>query len=726
MTEAEHGRGRARGQAERQGSPALAKADARDNLTVMRLTPIAAVGLLLPLACVAQVSQGDPYAWLEDVDGAKALDWVRAQDAVAKGELEARPQFGPLHDRLLSIFNSNERIPYVEKQGAYYYNFWQDAQHVRGLWRRTTPEEYRKKDPAWETVLDLDALSASDKENWVWKGAQFCYPQRDRCLVSLSRGGGDSVIVREFDPAAKAFVKGGFELADAKSFVTWRNRDSLYVGTDFGPGSMTDSGYPLIVKEWSRGAPLAGARVVFEGAKTDVGTSAAVSDEPGFHREFIERGLTTWTSEHYLIEGAKPVRLDVPIDSRVDTFRDQFLVTLRTDWAAGGKTYPAGALIAIPWDKFLAGGRDFAVLFQPRPRVALAEAGSTRSHVIVNELDNVRNRLFVLTPKDDGTWERVPLAAPEFGTVSAEEVEPESDDYFLSVTDFLTPSSLYLGTLGSPERVLLKQLPAFFNAEGLEVSQHESVSKDGSRVPYFQVSRKGMPTDGSNPTLLYGYGGFEISLTAAYSASVGASWLEKGGVYVLANIRGGGEFGPSWHQAALKENRQRAYDDFISIAEDLIKRGVTAPRHLGIMGGSNGGLLMGVMITERPDLFGAVVCQSPLLDMRRYSHLLAGASWMGEYGDPDIPQQWAYISKYSPYQNAREGVKYPPILITTSTRDDRVHPGHARKMAALLEAQHHDVTYYENTEGGHSAGATNAERATMYALAYTFLDKELR
>jgi prolyl oligopeptidase len=420
------------------------------------MTPIAAIGLLLPLASTAQEAPGDPYVWLEDVDGAKALDWARAQDAVAKRQLESSPQFGPLRDRLLSIFNSNERIPYVEKQGAYYYNFWQDAQHVRGLWRRTTPEEYRKKDPAWETVLDLDALSTADKVNWVWKGAQFCYPERDRCLVSLSKGGGDSVVVREFDPAARAFVKDGFALAEAKVNVAWRNRDSLYVGTDFGAGSMTDSGYPLVVKEWLRGTPLADARVVFEGQKTDVTSAASVSDEPGFHREFVERALTTWTSEHYLIDGAKLVRLDVPTDARIDTFRDQFLVTLRTDWAVGGKTYAGGALLAIPWDKFLSGGRDFSVLFQPRPRVALAEVGGTRSHLIVNELDNVRNRLFVLAPGADGKWDRVPLSAPEFGTVSAESVEPESDDYFMSVTDFLTPSSLYLGTLGKPERELLK------------------------------------------------------------------------------------------------------------------------------------------------------------------------------------------------------------------------------------------------------------------------------
>jgi len=690
----------------------------------MRTPALLLFGLLSARMSLAQEAV-DPNQWLEDVTSDRAMGWVHAQDAITQKELAASPDFKSIHDRLLAIYDSNERIPYVAKHGAYYYNFWQDAGHVRGIWRRTSPEEYRKKDPAWETVLDLDALSAADKETWVWKGAQVRYPDYTRGLVSLSRGGGDAIVVREFDLESKAFVKDGFALPEAKTSISWRDRDSVYVGTDFGAGSMTDSGYPRIVKLWLRGTPIADARVVFEGQKADVDSAALVSDEPGFHREFVRRTIAFYKTESYVVDGGKLVKLDIPIDADFDTFRDQLTVTLRTDWAVGGKTYPSGALLAIAWDKFLAGGRDFAVLFNPGPRVALAEVSATRHSMIVNELDNVRNRLYVRTPQPDGTWSRDPLPAPEFGTTSAEPVERESDDYFLSVTDFLTPSSLFLGTVGKPDRVLLKQLPAFFSAEGLDVSQHEAVSKDGTRVPYFQVGRKDLPADGSTPVLLYGYGGFEISMTPAYSGAIGAEWLNRGGVYVLANIRGGGEFGPAWHQAALKENRQRSYDDFIAIAEDLIARKVTTPQHLGIMGGSNGGLLMGVMLTERPDLFGAVVCQAPLLDMRRYSHLLAGASWMGEYGNPDVPAEWAYISRYTPYQNAREDAKYPRILFTTTTRDDRVHPGHARKMAAELEAQHHDVLYYENTEGGHSAGATNEQRAYMNGLAFTFLLQQL-
>jgi prolyl oligopeptidase len=688
----------------------------------MKVVALSALALLSSPMLRAEDAP-DPYLWLEDVDGAKALDWVRAQNAVAQKELEAQPNFKPIDDRLLSIYDSHEKIPYVAKHGAYYYNFWRDAQHSRGLWRRCTPEDYRKKDPAWEPVLDLDAVAAAEKENWVWKGAQVRFPDYTRCLVHLSRGGGDAVVVREFDLTAKAFVKDGFAIPEAKAYLAWRDADSLYVGTDFGPGSMTDSGYPRLIKLWKRGTPLDKAELVYEGQKADVETQAFVTDEVGFHREFVHRGITTFTSETFLVDHGKLVRIDVPADAEVNTFRDQLTVKLRTDWSIGGKTYQAGALLAAPWDAFLAGGRNFAVLFQPRPRVALAEVSQTRHFLIINEMDNVRNHLFVMAPKEDGTWSRVPLAAPEFGTISADGVEPESDDYFMDVTDFLTPSSLYFGALGSPDRVLLKQLPSFFNTDGLVVAQHEAVSKDGTRVPYFEVGRKDAAPD--HPTLLYGYGGFEISMTPFYSGGIGSAWLERGGTFVLANIRGGGEFGPTWHQAAVKENRQRAYEDFIAVGEDLIKRGVTTPTRLGIMGGSNGGLLMGVMLTERPDLFGAVVCQNPLLDMRRYSHLLAGASWMGEYGDPDKPDEWAYISRYSPYQNARADAAYPRILITTSTRDDRVHPGHARKFAAELEAQHHDVLFYENMEGGHSSGANNREQAYMNALAFTFLLKTL-
>jgi len=678
----------------------------------------------------AAPSADDPYLWLEDVGGEKPLAWVRAHNAVAEKELVSTPEFKVIEERIGTILNSGARIPFVTKLGPHYYNFWRDAEHVRGLWRRTTLAEYRKAEPAWETVLDLDALSTAESENWVWKGSHCLYPMYDRCLLELSRGGGDAVVIREFDTTRKAFVDDGFTLPEAKSDIAWRSRDSVYVATDFGAGqaggSLTDSGYPRVVKEWTRGTPLAEARVVFEGKQADVSVSAQVSDEPGYHREFIRRGITFYTSEQFVRDGDKLVRLDLPDDAEANSYRDQLTVQLRNAWHVGGTTYPAGALLAIDFDDFLHGKRVFQTLYTPGPRKSLAGVAALKNALIVNELDNVRNKLYVLRHVK-GQWQRKPLAAPAFGTVSVGAVDgDESDDYFMTVTDFLTPTSLYLAALDKPERALLKQLPVFFDAKGLAISQHLAKSKDGTLVPYFQVAREGIKLDGKNPTLLYGYGGFEVSLTPSYSAGIGSAWLERGGVYVLANIRGGGEFGPDWHQSAIKANRQRAYDDFIAIAEDLIARKLTSPKHLGIQGGSNGGLLMGVMLTQRPDLFGAVVCQVPLLDMKRYSHLLAGASWMGEYGNPDLPEEWAWISRYSPYQNLHKEQTYPRVLFTTSTRDDRVHPGHARKMAALMEAQGHDFLYFENIEGGHGGAANNQQQAHMNALAYTFLLKQLR
>jgi prolyl oligopeptidase len=674
----------------------------------------------------AQVqTAADPYLWLEDVTGEKQLTWVRQQNAISTNELEAMPGFEPLRKRLLSILDSKEKIPYVAKHGKYYYNFWRDQKSVRGLWRRTTLEEFKKAQPAWETVIDVDELSTAEKENWVWKGYAVLQPSYDRCLVQLSRGGADATVIREFDLKSKKFVPDGFYLPEAKSDVAWRNKDTIYVGTDYGPGSLTDSGYPRQIKEWKRGTKLSEAKLVFEGQKADVSAGVAVSHDHGRIYEFVSRAPTFFTSEDHVRRGDQWVKIEKPDDAIVETFKDQILLRLRSDWTVNGKTYPAGALLATGFDDYLKGKRNFEVLFTPTDRKSLSGTSATKNYLIVNELDNVRNRLFMLK-LEKGSWTRAPIEAPDFGSVGMNGIdEDESDDYFMTVTDFLTPSSLYYGNLGKTDREKLKSLPAYFNAEGLEISQHEAKSKDGTMVPYFQVSRKGMTLNGSASTLLYGYGGFEVPMLPSYSAGVGSAWLERGGVYVLANIRGGGEFGPKWHEAARKQNRQRAYDDFISVAEDLITRKVTSPKHLGIQGGSNGGLLMGVMLTQRPDLFKAVVCQVPLLDMRRFNKLLAGASWMDEYGNPDKPEEWAYISKYSPYQNVSKDKKYSRVLFTTSTRDDRVHPGHARKMVARMKEQGHDVLYFENIEGGHGGAANNKQSAYMAALAYTFLAKEL-
>lgn len=696
-------------------------------LCCLGITCCAAVGFFSggALAYAEDAAAEDPYLWLEDVTGEKAIDWVKQQNAVSTKEIEATPYFETIRARLLSILDSKERIPFVSKHGDWFYNFWRDEQHVRGLLRRTTLQEYRKTQPKWDTVLDLDELASKEKENWVWKGYDVLYPTYDRCLVMLSRGGADATVIREFDLKKREFVKDGFYLPEAKSDVAWRDKDHIYIGTDFGPGSLTDSGYPRIVKEWKRGTPLASAKTWFEGKKTDVSVGAGVAHDHGIRYEFINRGVTFFTSETLVRRGNEFVRIEKPDDASVGTFMDQIIVRLRTEWKVDGKTYPAGALLACDFEKYLKGSRDMHMLFEPGPRKSLAGSADTKNYLLLNELDNVKNKIYVHELKK-GKWTRKPFDGPAFGTLGISGIDSdESDDYFLTVADFLTPSSLYYGTVGKPGREKLKSLPEFFNADGLQISQHEAVSKDGVRVPYFQVSRKTLKLNGDNPTLLYGYGGFEIPMLPSYSAGTGAAWLERGGVYVLANIRGGGEFGPTWHEAARKANRQRAYDDFIAIAEDLVARKVTSPQRLGIQGGSNGGLLMGVMLTQRPDLFKAVVCQVPLLDMRRFNQLLAGASWMAEYGNPDEPDQWDYIKKYSPYQNVSKDKKYPRVLFTTSTRDDRVHPGHARKMVARMKEQGHDVLYYENIEGGHGGAANNKQSAYMSSLAFSFLVKEL-
>jgi prolyl oligopeptidase len=667
----------------------------------------------------------DPYLWLEDITSERSLAWVREQNAATVRELGTSGDFETLRQRLLAIFDSKERIPDVAKCGAYYYNFWRDATHVRGLWRRTTLEEYKKADPAWETVLDLDRLAGAENENWVWKGSDVLRPTYDRALIFLSRGGGDAVVVREFDLETKEFVPHGFFLPEAKTGATWRNRDALYVGTDFGPGSLTHSGYPRIVKEWRRYFLLEEASTVFEGQTEDVSVSAAVAHDHGRIYEFIRDWKTFFTNQVYIRRGDEWVKIEKPDDAELDTFGDQLLLRLRSDWTIDGRTYPGGTLLAADFEAYLRGDRKFAVLIEPTERKWLAGTSATKNYLIINELENVRNKLYLLR-REAGQWIRQTLDMPALGSIDTQGIDPEeSDDYFLTVTDFLTPSGLYFGTAGQAECEKLKSLPAFFAADGLEIRQHEASSKDGTAIPYFQVSRKNLNLDSKNPLLLYGYGGFEVSLLPNYVPAVGAAWLERGGVYVLANIRGGGEFGPNWHHAARKENRQRSYDDFIAVAEDLIARKVTAPKHLGIQGGSNGGLLMGVMLTQRPDLFQAVVCQVPLLDMKRFHKLLAGASWVDEYGDPEKAKDWSYISQYSPYQKVVKDQKYPRVLFMTSTRDDRVHPGHARKMFAKMKEQGNDVLYFENIEGGHSGAADNRQAAYMAALGYTFLIKEL-
>ena len=683
-------------------------------------------GLAIAGGAAAQTPpQDDPYAWLEDVSGAKSLDWVKARNAKAEADIAGSASFKTLEAQIRASLDSTAKIPGVEKIGAYYYNFWKDAQHQRGLWRRTTLDEYRKPEPAWETVLDLDALNAAEGTQWVWHGANCLRPKYQRCLIALSPGGSDADVTREFDLTTKQFVEGGFFRPEAKGGLGWIDENTVYVFTDFGAGTLTSSGYPRIVKQWTRGTPLASAKLVYAGKPDDMYISALHDDTPGFERDFISRTLAFYNDELYL-RGANGqlTKVDAPNSAQKAVHKDWLLLELREPYTAGGKTYAAGALIATHFDAFMAGKRDFSVLFAPTDHAALASYAWTKDHLILNVMDDVKNRLSVLTPGKQGWGSTAFVGAPGIGTVGVSPVDPDdSNALWLTSTDFLSPTTLSIVEVGNAPEVL-KSNPVFFDGSLDVIEQHFATSKDGTQVPYFLVRPKNLKLDGKTPTLLYGYGGFEISLTPSYSGAIGKGWLEKGGVYVLANIRGGGEYGPRWHQAALKANRHKAYEDFAAIADDLVARKITSPRHLGTMGGSNGGLLMGNMLTQYPEKFGAIVVQVPLLDMKRYNHLLAGASWMAEYGNPDT-SDWDFIQTFSPYHLFDASKDYPPTLFTTSTKDDRVHPAHARKMMAKMEAAGKNVRYYENIEGGHGGAANNAQAAHMSALAYTFLWQQL-
>ncbi|WP_069387702.1 prolyl oligopeptidase family serine peptidase [Cellulosimicrobium cellulans] len=709
-------------------------------------------------ALTPATSDTDPYLWLEEVEGDEALAWVRARNAEVAATLETHDGFATTEAAIREVLDSDAKIPEVSRIGDHLYNFWRDATHERGLWRRTTLESYRTAEPAWETVLDLDALAVAEGQSWVWHGASVLRPTPEQlaagepwrhALVELSPGGSDADVTREFDLVEKRFVDPtdrGFHRAEAKGSLAWVDVDTVYVYTDFGPGSLTPSGYPRVVKRWTRGTPLADAVTVYEGTDEDMYISAWRSHTPGFERDFVHRSKAFYSDELYLAENPgtpeqRLTKIDVPDSAEVGVRREWMLVELRDDWtvdAAAGTTYRAGSLLAARFDDFLAGDRGFTVLFEPTATTSLAGATWTRHHLVLNVLDDVKNRLHVLTPPEgdapsDAPWVRGEIPGlPELGTVGVSAVDPvESDDLWLVTTDYLTPTTLSLVQLGArpgeasaPEA--LKANPAFFDASGMTTVQHFAVSDDGTRVPYFVVGRADLVAGtGTAPTLLYGYGGFEVSLTPGYSGALGRAWLSQGGVYVVANIRGGGEYGPAWHQAALKADRHRAYEDFAAVARDLVARGITTHEHLGMEGRSNGGLLAGNMLTQYPELFAAVIVGVPLLDMRRYTKLLAGASWAAEYGDPDDADQWEFIRTFSPYHLFDPAREYPPVLFTTSTKDDRVHPGHARKLAALMLQAGKDVTYYENVEGGHGGAANNAQAAHMSAVHWRFLAERL-
>ena len=669
----------------------------------------------------------DTHIWLEDVEGEEALAWVEEQNAESLGHLESLAIFEPLRERNLEIYNSDERIATPAMRGDHVYNFWRDEDNIRGRWRRMLLDDYIAGSNEWELVLDIDKLAEGEDEDWVWKGAQCLRPDYRRCLLNLSRGGADAVVIREFDVETKAFVMDGFSIPEAKQRVSWIDENSVWVGSDFGEGSLTDSGYPRTARLWKRGEPIEEATEIFAGEQADVSAGVYRTWDRDESYDVAYRTPSFFETLNYLYVGDGTFEhIDIPIDADfLGVMNGQMLVQLKTDWDVGGRTYPQAALLSIDFARFMDGDRDFETLIVPGDSMAIPRGGiiSTRDYIVVRLLDDVVSRLkrfsFV-----DGKWQSEDIPTEDLGSITLGSSSDESNIFFFTYENFLTPDTLFVADDGGKTVKALHSLPEFFDTDGMAVEQHFATSRDGTRVPYFVVLPKGFEPDGTTPTLLYGYGGFEVSRTPGYSATVGHSWLARGGAYVVANIRGGGEYGPAWHHAALKENRQRAYDDFIAVGEDLVARGITSPEHLGIRGGSNGGLLTGVMLTQRPELWDAVVIQVPLLDMKRYNKLLAGASWMGEYGDPDT-DDWDFIKEYSPYHNLDPEADYPTPFFTTSTRDDRVHPGHARKMVARMKEMGHDLLYYENTVGGHAGASDNEQLARAEALIYSYLWDQL-
>ena len=675
---------------------------------------------------LTELGKNDPYLWMEEIEGTRAMDWAKAQNGKTLPVLQGDKRYADLEAKALAILNAKDRVPGVSFAGdGSLRNFWQDADHVRGLWRKTSLESYRTADPAWETILDVDALSKAEGANWVFKGASCLPPQDTRCLVTLSDGGKDAVTVREFDTTTKSFVPGGFVLTEGKQNYTWLDKDTLLVAREWKPGELTKSGYAYVLKTLKRGQALDQAVEVFRGVDTDVSVSPFVLRDADGKAVAVmaHRGVTFFESETYLIEGAKPVKLDLPLKSSIQGYvAGQMVVLMEQDW----KGFKTGDLISFDLAKLKASPETAVatLVLRPTAKQSVEQVTTTRTKLVVGLLDNVKGAARVLTHGAKG-WTSQTLDLPANSAIGLGSTAETDERLFVTVTGYLAPSTYWLADAGTLKLEQVKASPARFDASTHVVEQFEATSTDGTKIPYFVVRPKGIKYDGKAPTLLYAYGGFQVPMTPGYSGVMGKLWLERGGTYVVANIRGGGEFGPAWHEAGLKANRQKVYDDFFAVSQDLITRKITSPRHLGIMGGSNGGLLMGVALTQRPELYNAIVVQVPLFDMIRYSQIGAGASWVGEYGDPAIPSERVVIARYDPYSNLKAGMKYPEVFIETSTKDDRVHPAHARKAAARLEELGYPVLYYENIDGGHAASANLAETARRQALEYVYLSRKL-
>jgi len=670
----------------------------------------------------------DPFLWLENKDGARAMAWVREQNAKTLGVLQADPHYATFYADALAIAQSKDRIPMPAILDGNIYNLWQDATHVQGIWRRTSPRSYASAAPKWTTVLDLDALSKREHKHWVWEGAT-CEPQLEqRCILQLSNGGEDAQTLREFDLRTARFVPNGFALPREKQWVSWLDPNTLLISRAWKPGQLTTSGYPYVIKRLRRGEPLSSAVEVYRGKRTDVSVgSARYTDAAGDSVTILGRSPDFFSNIFYVMTSRGLEHVDLPLKADIDGLvGGKLLVTLREPFDKHGVRFPEGSLIALdvravetrPWDSHP------ALVYAPGPRETLDSVGVTKSAAILMTYRNVRGRALVYTPSAHG-WRHSVLPLPDNSSIDLATSDPRTDSFYAAVTSFLHPTQLYVGDARSASIALVKALPPQFDGSNDIVEQHEATSKDGTKIPYFIVRPKNMMLDGTNPTVINAYGGFGISMTPFYSGIIGKLWIERGGVFVLANIRGGGEFGPAWHDAGLKTHRQRVYDDFYAVAQDLVSRKITTPRRLGIVGGSNGGLLMGVEFVQHPEMWNAVDIEVPLLDMLRYEKIQAGASWVGEYGSVSHPAVRAFWEKTSPYQNIKEDVTYPEPFIWSTTKDDRVGPQHARKFAAKLESMNKPVLYYEVIEGGHAAGANLKERARTSALEWTYFTMKL-
>ncbi len=678
---------------------------------------------------VAAADSPDPFVWLENVNAPRSLDWVKAENAKTLAVLQQDPHFSSFYAGALKIAEATDRIPSPVIINGRIFNFWQDAAHVRGIWRSTSLADYARAEPAWTTVLDLDALANAEHQNWVWEGADCDSPSKTRCLITLSDGGEDAATVREFDLTTGQFVAGGFSLPRAKQTIAWVDDDTLLVSRAWSPEEITASGYPYIVKRLRRGRPLSSAVEVYCGTASDLDAAPfELSDGAGHRFVFVLRGVSFFENETHLVTASGTPKLEMPLKSSIEAVvAGRLLVRLDDDWNAGGRLFTRGSLVSVDLAALTADPQHLqpTVVYVPGPRQALNDVGATRDGAVVTTLDNVSGRAFVYTPAANDGWRKRALVLPDKSTLELGSTDIYGSQAFLSVTNFLTPTTLSLLDTGSGTLKTVKTLKPRFDASQDVVEQYAAASTDGTRIPYFIVHPRHVKYDGTNPTILNAYGGFADSLTPRYDGVLGALWLAHGGVYVLANIRGGGEFGPAWHEAGLKTRRQIIYDDFAAVGRDLIARKIAAPARLGIEGGSNGGLLMGVEFTQHPELWHAVDMRVPLLDMLRYEHIAAGASWVGEYGTVAKPDERAFLASISPYANLRAGVAYPEPFIWTTTKDDRVGPQHARKFAAKLASLHVPYLFYEVTEGGHGAGANLKERAFTSALEYTYFARQL-